>query len=114
LFVRVERRRGPLARAGCRRCCRWTSFASRQFTSVNVVTFLVYGALGGVIFLLVLQLQLVAGFLAAGGGHRAAAPPRFLMLALSSRAGGARAAGRGPRWPMDRRHRNRAPSACCC
>ena len=37
-------------------------FASRQFTAVNVVTFLVYGALGSVFFLLVLELQVASGF----------------------------------------------------
>src|SRR5262249_56481679 len=73
-------------------------FASRQFTSVNVVTFLVYGAFGGVIFLLVLELQLVAGFspLAAG---TALLPTTILMLLLSARAGGL-AQRIGPRWPM--------------
>jgi EmrB/QacA subfamily drug resistance transporter len=73
-------------------------FASRQFTSVNVVTFLVYGAFGGVIFLLVLELQLVAGFspLAAG---MALLPTTILMLLLSARAAGL-AQRIGPRWPM--------------
>jgi MFS family permease len=54
-FVRVERHRGrspdrvpPMLPLDV--------FASRQFTSVNGITFLVYGAFGGVIFLLVLQL----------------------------------------------------------
>jgi EmrB/QacA subfamily drug resistance transporter len=97
VFVRVERRRGaspdrvpPMLPLDV--------FASRQFTSVNLVTFLVYGAFGGVIFLLVLQLQLVAGFspLAAG---TALLPTTLLMLALSSRAGGF-AQRVGPRWPM--------------
>ena len=37
-------------------------FANRLFTAVNVVTSLVYAALGGVFFVLVLQLQVVAGF----------------------------------------------------
>ena len=36
-------------------------FADRQFTAANVVTLLVYGALGVVFLLLVLQLQVVAG-----------------------------------------------------
>jgi EmrB/QacA subfamily drug resistance transporter len=73
-------------------------FASRQFSSVNVVTFVVYAALSGVIFLLVLELQVVAGFspLAAG---TALLPTTILMLLLSSRAG-ALAQRIGPRWPM--------------
>ena len=43
-------------------------FASRQFTAANVVTFIVYGGFGAVFFLLVIQLQVVAGFrpIAAG------------------------------------------------
>ena len=39
-------------------------FASRQFTAANLVTFVVYAALGGVFFLLVVFLQVVAGLLA--------------------------------------------------
>src|SRR5215831_10174344 len=43
-------------------------FSSRQFSAVNVVTAVVYAALGGVFFLLALQLQVSAGFspIAAG------------------------------------------------
>ena len=36
-------------------------FRARQFTSANVVTFAVYGALGGALFLLPIQLQQVRG-----------------------------------------------------
>ena len=73
-------------------------FASRQFTIINVITFLVYGAFGGLLFLLVLQLQVVSGFspLAAG---TALLPVTVLMLALSARSG-ALAQRIGPRWPM--------------
>ena len=73
-------------------------FASRQFTAVNVVTFLVYGALGGTLFLLVLELQVVVGFspLAAGVSLL---PSTLILLALSSRAG-ALAQRIGPRWMM--------------
>ena len=73
-------------------------FASRQFTVINVVTFLVYGAFGGLLFLLVLQLQVVAGFspLAAGS---ALLPVTVLMLALSARSGSL-AQRVGPRWLM--------------
>jgi EmrB/QacA subfamily drug resistance transporter len=73
-------------------------FSSRQFTAANVVTFAVYAALGGVFFLLVLHLQVVAGFppLAAGA---ALIPATAMMLLLSARMG--RLAQRiGPRWPM--------------
>ncbi len=73
-------------------------FGSRQFTVANVVTFLVYGALGAVLFLLVLDLQVVAGFspLAAG---TSLLPFTLLMLALSARSG-ALAARIGPRLQM--------------
>ena len=73
-------------------------FASRQFTVINVITFLVYGAFGGLLFLLVLQLQVVAGFspLAAGS---ALLPVTVLMLALSARSGSL-ALRVGPRWLM--------------
>jgi EmrB/QacA subfamily drug resistance transporter len=73
-------------------------FRSRTFTAVTVVTFGVYGALGGVLFLLALQLQIVAGFepLAAG---TALLPVTVLMLLLSARAG-ALADRIGPRLPM--------------
>jgi len=61
-------------------------FASRQFTAVNVVTFLVYGALGSVFFLLVLELQVASGFSPLQAGT-ALLPATLLMLTLSSRAG---------------------------
>jgi EmrB/QacA subfamily drug resistance transporter len=73
-------------------------FASGQFVAVNVVTLVVYAALGGTFFLFTLQLQVVAGFspLAAGA---ALLPVTLLMLLLSARAGGV-AQRIGPRWPM--------------
>jgi EmrB/QacA subfamily drug resistance transporter len=73
-------------------------FASREFTSINVITFLVYGAFGGLLFLLVLQLQVVSGYspLAAGASLL---PLTLLMLGLSARSG-ALAQRIGPRWLM--------------
>jgi EmrB/QacA subfamily drug resistance transporter len=73
-------------------------FASREFTSINLVTFLVYGAFGGLLFLLVLQLQVVSGYspLAAGSSLL---PLTLLMLGLSARSG-ALAQRIGPRWLM--------------
>jgi EmrB/QacA subfamily drug resistance transporter len=71
-------------------------FASRQFTVINILTFLVYGAFGGLLFLLVLQLQVVAGFSPLGAGA-ALLPVTLLMLTLSARAG-ALAQRIGPRW----------------
>jgi EmrB/QacA subfamily drug resistance transporter len=73
-------------------------FASRQFTAVNVVTFVVYGALGGMLFLLVLELQVVAGYPPLQAGI-ALLPFTLLMLLLSARAG-ALAQRIGPRWLM--------------
>jgi EmrB/QacA subfamily drug resistance transporter len=73
-------------------------FASRQFTVTNLVTFLVYGALGAVLFLLVLHLQVVAGFSPLRAGI-SLLPITLLMLALSSRSG-ALAARIGPRLQM--------------
>ncbi len=96
-FFRTERRHG---RPGGRvpPMLPLDVFGSRQFTAVNVVTLLVYGAFGGMLFLLVLQLQLVAGFspLAAG---TALLPTTVLMLLLSPRAG-VLAQRAGPRWLM--------------
>ncbi len=96
-FVLVERRRS-----------RWPErvppmlpldvFASRQFTAVNVVTFVVYAALSGMLFLLVLELQLVSGYSPLQAGV-ALLPFTLLMLLLSARAG-ALAQRIGPRWLM--------------
>jgi EmrB/QacA subfamily drug resistance transporter len=73
-------------------------FASRTFTAANLATLAAYAALGGVLFLLVLDLQVVAGFgpLAAG---IALLPITALMLLLSPGAG-ALAQRRGSRLPM--------------
>jgi EmrB/QacA subfamily drug resistance transporter len=90
-FVVVERTsRHPLVPPGL--------FASRQFTVANIVTFVVYGALGAVLFLLVLHLQVVAGFSPLQAGT-SLLPITLIMLALSSRSG-ALAARIGPRLQM--------------
>lgn len=73
-------------------------FESRQFVAANVVTFIIYAAMGGALFLLPLQLQLVAGFSPALSGT-ALLPVTVLMLLFSARAG--RLSQRiGPRLPM--------------
>src|SRR6266498_1669185 len=73
-------------------------FTSRQFTAANLVTFVVYGALGGSFFLLPIQLQRVAGYSPLASGV-ALVPVTVVMLLLSARAG--RLAQRiGPRLPM--------------
>lgn len=70
-------------------------FRSRQFTSANLVTFVVYGALGGVFFLFVVFLQTSLGYSPIAAGA-ASLPITVLMLTLSARSG-ALAARRGPR-----------------
>ena len=73
-------------------------FRSRQFTGANLVTLVVYGALGGALFLLPMQLQRVVGFAPLVAGT-ALIPITVVMLLLSARAG--RLAARiGPRLPM--------------
>jgi EmrB/QacA subfamily drug resistance transporter len=91
LFIALERRiRWPLVPLQL--------FASRQFSAANAVTFVVYGALGGALFLLPLQLQGTAGYSPLQSGA-ALVPMTFVMLLLSARAG--RLAQRiGPRLPM--------------
>jgi EmrB/QacA subfamily drug resistance transporter len=73
-------------------------FSSRGFTAANLVTFLVYAANGGVFFLVVLNLQVVAGYSPLASGI-AMLPVTVLMVLLSARAG---ALGQriGPRIPM--------------
>jgi EmrB/QacA subfamily drug resistance transporter len=73
-------------------------FASRQFSAANAVTFLVYAALGGVFFLLVMHLQIVGGFSPLVAGTTLL-PITALMLLLSGPAG-ALAERIGPRLPM--------------
>ncbi|MCW2541957.1 MAG: drug resistance transporter, EmrB/QacA subfamily [Frankiales bacterium] len=73
-------------------------FMDRTFTGANLMTFTTYGSLGAVLFLFVLELQIVAGYgpLAAGV---ATLPITVLMLLFSGQAG-ALATRIGPRWPM--------------
>ena len=73
-------------------------FASRQFRGANVVTAIVYASLGGVFFLLVVQLQQVLGYTALEAGA-ATLPITLLMLAFSAQSG-ALAQRIGPRLQM--------------
>ena len=78
-FVLVERRaRDPLLPLEL--------FRSRQFTGTNLVTLLVYAALGGFFFLFVLMLQNSLGYSALASGA-ALLPVNLLMLLISPRAG---------------------------
>ncbi|MGI5185136.1 DHA2 family efflux MFS transporter permease subunit [Dactylosporangium sp. CA-152071] len=73
-------------------------FASPQFSATNVVTFVVYGAIGGALFLLPIQLQQVAGYSALQAGV-SLLPVTVIMLLLSARSG-ALASRIGPRLQM--------------
>ncbi|HET7326808.1 MAG TPA: MFS transporter [Nocardioidaceae bacterium] len=73
-------------------------FAERTFSTANVVTLVVYGALGALMFLLILQLQVVSGFSPLQSGL-AMVPFTVLMLLFSSRSG-ALATRIGPRLQM--------------
>jgi hypothetical protein len=90
-FVTVERRgREPMLPLGL--------FHSRTFSAANVMTLLVYAALGAVLFFLVLQLQTVGGYGALAAGV-ATLPITVCMLFLAAR-GGRLGTRIGPRIPM--------------
>ncbi|HEV2754314.1 MAG TPA: MFS transporter [Actinomycetota bacterium] len=90
-FVRTERtHRDPMLP--------FSIFRSRQFSGANAATLLVYFALGGAFFFLVIELQRELGYSALEAGA-ALIPITLLLLLLSSRAG-ALAARIGPRVPM--------------
>lgn len=73
-------------------------FAAGQFSATNAVTFFVYGGFGALFFLLVVHLQVVAGFGPIASGS-SLLPVTVIMLLLSSRSG-ALAARIGPRLQM--------------
>ena len=73
-------------------------FAAPRFGATNLVTFVVYAALGGVFFWLVVTLQVVAGWSALTAGL-SLLPVTVLMLLFSPRAG-ALGDRLGPRIPM--------------
>ncbi|WP_138733224.1 MFS transporter [Modestobacter excelsi] len=90
-FVRRERRaREPMLPPAV--------FGDREFTGANLSTFLVYGALGGWGFFLVVELQTVLGYSATEAGA-AMIPSTVVLILLSSRAG-ALAQRTGARLPM--------------
>ncbi|WP_406298417.1 MFS transporter [Embleya sp. NBC_00888] len=79
VFVAVEKRtREPMLPLDI--------FRVRLFTSVNIVTLFVYGALGAFLLLLVLELQTVAGYSAQQAGL-SLLPVTMVMLLLSARSG---------------------------
>ncbi len=73
-------------------------FRVRQFSATNAVTFIIYGALGGALFLLPVELQLVEGYSPLASGL-SLLPVTAIMLVFSARS--ARLASRiGPRLQM--------------
>lgn len=91
LFIRTERRATepmlPL-----------DMFRSRTFSAANMITFVVYGAFGGALFLLAVLLQTGLGWTPLEAGL-ATLPVTVLMLLFSARAG-AVAQRIGPRLPL--------------
>jgi EmrB/QacA subfamily drug resistance transporter len=91
VFILIEdRERAPMLPLGV--------FRSRQFTAANAVTFVVYGALGGLLFLVPVVLQVAHRYSPIEAGT-SLLPITFIMLALSARSG-ALAARIGPRLQM--------------
>ena len=90
-FMVVERRaRAPMLPLD--------TFSSLQFRGANLATLAIYFALGGIFFLLVLQLQQVLGYSAFEAG--AALTPITLLLLLLSPVAGKVGSKFGQRWPM--------------
>jgi EmrB/QacA subfamily drug resistance transporter len=90
-FVAVERRtKEPLIALDL--------FDNRAFSGANLMTFMTYGALGAVLFVLVLNLQISAGYGALAAGI-STLPITVVLLLLSARSG-ALAARIGPRLQM--------------
>ncbi|MEV7006943.1 MFS transporter [Streptosporangium sp. NPDC051022] len=90
VWLEIKRSPGALVPVGI--------FSSKVFTAVNVVTFVMYAAMGVVFFLLVVQLQVSARFSPVLAGS-AMIPVTILMLLLSAPAGEL-AKRIGPRIPM--------------
>ena len=92
---RGRRLRRARARGRRRRWCRRRSSRDRTFSASNAMTFLVYAALGAMLFFLVIQLQTVSGYSALQAGL-ATLPITLCMLFLAARGGALGAAHRPP------------------
>ena len=75
-----------------------TLFGSRTFVGLTLLTFFLYGALGGLLVLLPYVLITAAHYSATAAG--AALLPFPLVIALASPVMGGLAARMGPRWPL--------------
>jgi EmrB/QacA subfamily drug resistance transporter len=91
-FLFAERRRGAKAMVPL------ALFGSRAFVGLTVFTFLLYGALGGLMLLLPYTLIEAGGYAAVSAG--AALLPLPIIIALGSPLMGKLAARVGPRWPL--------------
>ncbi len=92
LFLWIEHRRGADAMMP------FAMFGSRAFAGLTLLTFLLYGALGGVLLLLPYVLIEAAGYSALHAGL--ALLPMPLGMGLASRLMGRLTARVGPRWPL--------------
>ena len=91
LLVPAERRpSAPLLRLSL--------FTSRQFDAINVMTLVLYGALGAASYLVILQCELRLGYSPARAG--AALIPESVVFLLLAPVSGALVARVGPRWLM--------------
>ena len=77
-FIVEHRRRSPMLPL--------VVFRSKQFSAANVVTFLVYGALSGALFLVPIELQIVDHYSALSSGL-ALLPITAIMLVFSAKSG---------------------------
>jgi EmrB/QacA subfamily drug resistance transporter len=91
-FVFAEGRRGDKAMMPL------ALFGSRSFVGLTLLTFLLYGALGGLFVLVPYLLIEGGGYSATQAG--AALLPLPVIIAIASPAAGALAAKTGPRWPL--------------
>ena len=92
LFLWIEHRRGSRAMMP------FAMFGSRAFAGLTLLTFLLYGALGGILLLLPYVLIQAAGYSALQAGL--ALLPMPLGMGLASRVMGRLTARVGPRWPL--------------
>lgn len=92
LFLWIEARRGGEAMVPLR------LFGARAFVGLTILTFLLYGALGGLLVLLPFTLIEAGGYEALAAG--AALLPLPILIAAGSPLMGRVAARVGPRWPL--------------
>ena len=92
LFLWIEHSRGDKAMMPV------AMFGSRAFAGLTLLTFLLYGALGGVLLLLPYVLIQAGGYSALHAGF--ALLPMPLGMGLASRVMGKVTARIGPRWPL--------------